>query len=122
MYYIYIYTHTYIHIHIYIYSIMYVCMYAYIYIYIYIYIYVSIPRGDSGGSPPRIRPADGCRSRRASIYIYIYIYIYILRTNPGKKLPGNKSYLDRQLSKITQQVADIVNFGLVKSGKRKLPI
>ena len=48
--------------------------------------------------------------------------MYTLRTNPGKKLPGNKSYLDRQLSKTTQQVADIVNFGLTNPARQKLPI
>ena len=57
-----------------------------------------------------------------SLSLYIYIYIYTLRTNPGKKLPGFKSYLDRQLSKITIKVADIGNSGLTNPARKKLPI
>ena len=53
-----------------------------------------------------------------SPYTYIYIYIYTLSLNPGKKLPGNKRYLDRQLSKTTKQVADIVNFGLTNPARK----
>ena len=56
------------------------------------------------------------------IYIYIYTYTHTLRINPGKKLPGNKSYLDRQLSKTTHKNADIVNFRSTNPARQKLPI
>ena len=48
--------------------------------------------------------------------------MYTLSLNPCKKLSWNKSYLGRQLSKTTDKVADIVNFGLTNPARQKLPI
>ena len=75
-----------------------------------------------------------CRSREPAgncMYIYIYIYIclsiiytpiYTLRTNPAKKLPGNKSCRYRQLLKTPQKVADLGLFGLANPARKNLPI